>query len=358
MTKTYSFYPGCSLERNAYAYLQSTKAIAKPLGIALNELQDWNCCGATEYISLELLPAFALIGRNLAIAEAQAEQNLVAPCSACYINLKKTDHYMGESGALADQVNEALEAGGLHYTPGSVNVRHLLDVVVNDIGYDAVRDQVIRPLAGLRVAPYYGCFILRPEFAGIDNAEYPTILDKLLEALGAEVVDYPVKGQCCGGHMTQISESTSMEMIHYLIKAAADRGADTIATVCPMCQLNLDAFQGDMNRYFKTDYRMPVLYFTQLMGLAFGLSPRSLGIGKGLVSAETALSKIEDESLESEELARSTVEELTEIPSTLLDAGRWTATAKFWSLAAGFWNLIGEGMKGFGRSPEEREEEE
>jgi heterodisulfide reductase subunit B len=366
--KTYSFYPGCSLERNAYAYLQSTEAIAKPLGIEWDELEDWNCCGATEYISLELLPAFALIGRNLAIAEAQKEENgsenLVAPCSACYINLRKTDHYLRESQALTEQVNEALEAGGLHYTPGSVNVRHLLDVVVNDIGYDAVREKVVRPLTGLRVAPYYGCFILRPDFAGIDNPEYPTILDKLLEALGAEVVDYPVKGQCCGGHMTQISESTSMEMIHYLIKAAADAGADAIATVCPMCQLNLDAFQGDMNRHFKTDYRMPVLYFTQLMGLSFGLTPRALGIGKGLVSAQTALSKIEDEALHSEELARSAVEDLTEIPSSLLDAGRWTATAKFWSLAAGFWKLVGDGMKGLKRSgvapsvpPEGKEED-
>ncbi len=355
MTKTYSFYPGCSLERNAYAYLQSTQAIAKPLGIAWDELEDWNCCGATEYISLELLPAFALIGRNLAIAEAQKAHNgsesLVAPCSACYINLRKTDHYLRESQALAGQVNEALEAGGLHYTPGAIKVRHLLDVVVNDIGYDAVRAKVVRPLAGLRVAPYYGCFILRPDFASIDDPEYPMILDKLLEALGAEVVDYPVKGQCCGGHMTQISESTSMELIHYLIKAAADREADAIVTVCPMCQLNLDAFQGDMNRHFKTDYRMPVLYFTQMMGLAFGLTPRALGIGKGLVSAEAALSKIEDEALRSEDgslaLAQSAVEELAEVPASLLDAGRWTATAKFWSLAAGFWKLVGDGMKGF-----------
>ncbi len=352
MTKTYSFYPGCSLERNAYAYLQSTQAIAKPLGIAWDELQDWNCCGATEYISLALLPAFALIGRNLAIAEAQKEQNgsesLVAPCSACYINLRKTDHYLCESQALAGQVNAALEAGGLHYTPGSVKVRHLLDVVVNDIGYDAVREKVVRPLAGLRVAPYYGCFILRPDFASIDDPEYPTILDTLLEALGAEVVDYPVKGQCCGGHMTQISESTAMDLIHHLIKAADDAGADAIVTVCPMCQLNLDAFQGDMNRHFKTQYRMPVLYFTQMMGLAFGLTPRALGIGKGLVNAEAALSKIEDDALRSEdgslELAQSAVEELADVPGTLLAAGRWTATAKFWSLAAGFWKLVGDAV--------------
>ncbi|MBN1873076.1 MAG: CoB--CoM heterodisulfide reductase iron-sulfur subunit B family protein [Anaerolineae bacterium] len=341
----YGLYPGCSLERNSYAYLKSSRAIAPLLDIEFMELEDWNCCGATEYISLDLIPAYALIGRNLAIAEKQADtQNLVAPCSACYLNLRKTDHHMAESEDLAEKVNTALEAGGLHYDPGSVQVRHLLDVVVNDVGLETLKEKVTRPLAGMKVAPYYGCFVLRPEYAALDDPEYPTILDNLLRTLGAEVVDYPLKGQCCGGHMTQISEGTAMGMIRYLIKDAVDRGADAIVTVCPMCQLNLDAFQGDMNRYFKTDYHIPVMYFTQMIGLALGLSPREVALEQGLVTAMPALSKVEG-LLESFESERS-------MPEMLVEAGKLSAEAGFWRVVASVGKFVGGG-----KSPAQNEEE-
>jgi heterodisulfide reductase subunit B2 len=200
----------------------------------------------------------------------------------------------GENKGLSHTVNEALAAGGLSYKPGSLKVRHLLDVIVNDIGLETIKGKVTKPLSGLRVAPYYGCMIVRPELngGGFDAAEYPTSLDHLLEALGAEVVDFPAKAQCCGGHMTQISESSGFEMIRRLIKVATDREADLIATVCPMCQLNLDAFQGSMNIHFKSSYKMPVLYFTQLMGLAFGSQADAVGIGSELVDAGPALKKI------------------------------------------------------------------
>jgi heterodisulfide reductase subunit B len=172
-------------------------------------------------------------------------------------------------------------------------VRHLLDVVVNDVGSSKIKAQVTRPLKGLRVAPYYGCLISRPGLRTDEHdPEYPTSLDDLLETLGAEVVDFPLKTHCCGGHMTQISEGTGFELIRQLVKGAADYHADLIVTVCPMCQLNLDAFQGAMNRYFKTAYQMPVLYFTQMMGLAFGQSAAALGIGAELVDARAALAKI------------------------------------------------------------------
>jgi heterodisulfide reductase subunit B len=290
----YSFFPGCSLERNAAAYLTSTLAIAKPLGLEFVEIEDWNCCGATEYISLNRTAAFALIARNLAQAtKAGGLKEMVAPCSACYINLRKVDHYLSEDAALYKDVSTALAAGGLSYTPGAVTTRHLLDVVVNEVGFDAVQAKVVKPLKGLRVAPYYGCFIVRPGFPPLwDSHEYPTSLDNLLKALGAEVVDFPMKAHCCGGHMTQVSEATGLDMIHRLIKGAADYQADMIVTVCPMCQLNLDAFQSAMNRRFKSSYRMPILYFTQMMGLAFGLDAAQLGIGAELVSARSALAKI------------------------------------------------------------------
>jgi len=292
----YGYYPGCSLERNAIAYHKSTMAVAKVLGLSFDEVDDWNCCGATEYMSVDALSAYALISRNLALASQQNGQGdgqLVAPCSACFLNLSKADHVMQESPSLAEKVNIALAAGGLHYRPGAIRVRHLLDVIVNDVGYDAVAEKVVKPLYDLRVAPYYGCLVVRPGFGGtFDDPEYPTSLDKLMRLLGAMVVDFPLKTHCCGGHMTQISEPVALELIRRLLKNAADYSADVIVTLCPMCQLNLDAYQDNVNKYFGVNYHIPILYFTQLVGLAMGLSPKSLGFGKEFVNASAALKKI------------------------------------------------------------------
>jgi heterodisulfide reductase subunit B len=291
----YGYYPGCSLEKNASSYDVSTKAVAKPLGIEFQELDDWNCCGATEYMTLNRMAAYALITRNLALAEKQLtnSKQVVAPCSLCFLNMTKADHYLVEDTALAEKVNLALDAGKLHYTPGSVKGRHLLEIMIEDVGIEAISANVTKPLSGLKVAPYYGCLITRPGYLSkFDDYEYPTSLDRLLKGLGATVVDYPMKAHCCGGHMTQISQSTGLELIRQLLQNAAEYEADVIVTLCPMCQLNLDAYQGDVNRFFKTKYHIPVLYFTQMMGLAFGLSAGELGIGKELVDARSALAKI------------------------------------------------------------------
>jgi heterodisulfide reductase subunit B len=291
----YLFYPGCSMESSARAYADSLAAICQPLGLDLEEVRDWNCCGATEYLGISLIPAYALIGRNLALAAQQANgsRTLVAPCSACYLNLAKADHYMQERPVLGQRVNEALAAGGLQYKPGSLKIRHLLDVIINDIGLEAVRSRVSRPLAGLRIAPYLGCMVPRPDYEKRwSDHEYPTELDRLLKALGAEVIDFPLKTHCCGGHMTQISPDTAFELIRRLIHAADQYRADLIVTVCPMCQMNLDAYQAETNRHFNTSYHMPTVFFTQVMGLAFGLDPRQLGFGTELVDAQAALAKI------------------------------------------------------------------
>jgi heterodisulfide reductase subunit B len=309
----YSYYPGCSLERNALAYHTSTMAVAKPLGLDFEELDDWNCCGATEYFSLNLLPAYSLVGRNLALAADQADNgtDLIAPCSACFLNLLKTDHYMADSPELSEQVNTALAAGGLHYEPGSVHVRHLLDIIVNDVGYEAVAEKVTKPLYNLRIAPYYGCLIVRPGLMDtFDDPEYPVTLDTLMQTLGATVVDFPLKAHCCGGHMTQISEEVALELIRRLLKNATDYGADTIVTLCPMCQLNLDAYQKNVNNFFGTNYRIPILYFTQLMGLAFGVPPNELGFGKELVDAKLTLAKISADAPEAPKKERPSKEAL------------------------------------------------
>jgi heterodisulfide reductase subunit B len=292
---TYLFYPGCSMESSAKAYYESLMAICSPLSLDLDEIHDWNCCGATEYVGISLTPAYALITRNLALAAQQANgvKTVVAPCSACYLNLAKADHYMQEKPVLGQKVNVALAAGGLHYDPGTLQIRHLLDVIINDIGLEAVQKKVVKPLKGLRVAPYLGCMVPRPDYEKRwSDHEHPTELDRLLKVLGAEVIDFPLKTHCCGGHMTQISPSTAFELIRRLIHSADQYKADLMVTLCPMCQMNLDAYQAETNRHFKTNYHMPILFFTQLMGLAFGLDPKELGFGRELVSTQAALGKI------------------------------------------------------------------
>ncbi len=279
----YAYYPGCSLERNAAAYDHSVREVSDLLGLRLQELDDWNCCGATEYFSQNELAACAVIARNLALVEPQTDQ-LVAPCAACYLNLAKTNKLMVDQPELGKEINQCLAAGGLSYKPGRVTVRHMLDVIVDDIGETAVRDKVVRPLAGLRLAPYYGCQVVRPVSNG-DSPEYPMKLDHLLGWLGAEVVDYPVKAHCCGGHMTQISEPQAFELIRRLLQNAQDYDADMIVCMCPMCQLNLDGYQSRVNGFFGADFRLPIMYFTQMMGIAFGIDPQKLGFGKELVSA-------------------------------------------------------------------------
>ena len=291
----YLLYPGCSMEASARAYDQSLKAIAPQLGLNLKEIDDWNCCGATEYLGLSTTPAYALIARNLALASMQKanRQGLVAPCSACYLNLAKADHHMAEQPRLGRQVNEALAAGQLNYVPGTLEIRHLLDVMVYDIGLKEVEKNVVQPLTGLRLAPYLGCMVTRPDYPNrLSDPDHPVELDLLLKALGAEVVNYPLKTECCGGHMPQIGPEMGFELIRRLIATADKLEAEAMAVICPMCQLNLDAYQGQTNAYFGTNYHMPVLFFTQLMGLAFGIGPRELGFGLELVSARNVLDAI------------------------------------------------------------------
>ena len=283
----YAYYPGCSLECNASAYDHSVRAVADLLGLRLQEIDDWNCCGATEYFSQNELAACSVIARNLALVDPQTDQ-LVAPCAACYLNLAKTNKLMVDHPELSKDVNECLAAGGLKYEPGRVSVRHMLDVIVDDLGETAIRDKVVRPLAGLRVAPYYGCQVVRPIDNG-DSPEYPMKMDHLLDWLGAEVVPYPAKAHCCGGHMTQISEPQAFELIRRLLQSAQDNGADMIICMCPMCQLNLDGYQGRVNGFFGTEFQLPIMYFTQMMGVAFGIEPRKLGFGKELVAGMPVL---------------------------------------------------------------------
>jgi heterodisulfide reductase subunit B len=295
MSASFLYYPGCSMGGSAKAYADSLEEVCGPLGLDLHEIPDWNCCGASEYMSLGPLQAYALISRNLALAARarNGTDTLVAPCSLCFANLARTDHALRRDPRLRERVGTSLAAGGLHYEPGAVQVRHLFDVIVRDVGIEEVARHVTRPLIGLKVAPYLGCLVSRPD---LDDRwplrEHPLELDRLLAALGAEVVDYPMRTDCCGGHLSQISPETGLGMIDRLVDTAERRGADLMVTVCPMCQMNVDLYQPEAARRFGSHHHMPVLFFTQLIALAFGADAKAAGIGSEVVSAAEALAKI------------------------------------------------------------------
>jgi heterodisulfide reductase subunit B len=286
----YSYYPGCSLKGTGRAYEESLLPVFKALGVEVEELPDWNCCGATAYMAVSEAAGFMLTARNLALAEQQPH-DLVAPCNGCFLALKKTQHYVADYPSVADQVHDALHRGGLKYS-GKVKVRHPLDVLVNDVGLDRIKKAVTTPLKGLKVAPYYGCQIVRP-YADFDDQTNPVLMDKLLLTLGAEVVKYPLKTRCCGGSLTGTIGEVGQRMSYLLLKEAQKRGANVMATVCPLCQFNLDSYQDDIARQWER-VTMPVVYVTQLIGLAMGIDARELGLNRCIVPLPTSLIRQSD----------------------------------------------------------------
>jgi heterodisulfide reductase subunit B len=278
---TYRYFPGCSLKSSGRAYEESLLAVFRAMGVPLQELDDWNCCGATAYMSVDEVQAFTLAARNLGLAEQSATTgegvtDIVAPCNACYLVLLKTQRYMGEHPDLAQKVRAGLQAVGLTYE-GRTRVRHPLDVLVNDIGLDQIKKRVTQKLSGLKVACYYGCQIVRP-FATFDSSHNPTSMDRLVAALGATPVPWPLKTRCCGGTLIGTIPEAGLRLTRILLKEAARRGADMMVTVCPLCQFNLECYQNEINRQFQDNLRMPVIYLTQLLGQAFGLSDTELGL--------------------------------------------------------------------------------
>jgi len=281
---TYLYFPGCSLKSTGRAYEESVLEVSRALSMPLTELEDWNCCGATAYMSISELKAFALSARNFALAERQAgngEVDMVVPCAACYLGLNKAKRYLNEHPEIRSKVDEALHAAGLEYK-GSIRLRHPLDVFVNDIGLKNIAELAVKPLEGMRVACYYGCQILRP-YADFDDAHEPTTMEKLMQALGAETVDWPLKTRCCGGSLIGTVPEVGLRLSYILLKEAKRRGADVLATACPLCQFNLECYQDKMKDMFGENIGLPVVYFTQLMGKAFGLPDNRLGLQRVFV---------------------------------------------------------------------------
>jgi heterodisulfide reductase subunit B2 len=278
----YAYYPGCSLEATGRPYEESVAAVAKTLDIELVELEDWNCCGATAYMSINEVLSFSLSARNLCQAK-KISDTLVTACSACYTNLRKTGAYLTDFPEIKSKVDESLAEAGIRYD-GGITTKHFLQTVVEDVGLEKVKAQIKKPLTGLRVAPYYGCQIARP-YGIEDSADNPVMMDKLLTALGATPIPYPMKTLCCGGSLMGIQKEVALRLCHNLLLCAQESGAQCVAVTCPLCQMNLDAFQSSINKTYGKNFNLPIVYFTQLMGLAFGVESKSLGLNDCIVSA-------------------------------------------------------------------------
>ena len=276
----YAYYPGCSLEKTQRGYDESVRAVFKALDQELVEIDDWNCCGATMYMSVKETVSLAVSARNLALAERMG-LDILAPCSSCFTTLSKTNRILNQIPEMHRDVNEALAEGGLSYS-GKAKVRHPLDILMNDIGLEAVRAKFQRNLNGLKIAPYYGCQIVRPDKT-FDDRENPVLLDRLFNACGGDVVYFPMKLRCCGGMLMTTFEETALKLNKELLECATDNGADVMVTTCPLCHMNLEAYQGKINSYYKTTFNVPIIYFTQLLGIAFGLPAKSLGLDSSFI---------------------------------------------------------------------------
>ncbi|MEI6122967.1 MAG: CoB--CoM heterodisulfide reductase iron-sulfur subunit B family protein [Bacteroidota bacterium] len=283
----YLYYPGCSLKSSGKSYEESMLAVFKHLSIDLQELKDWNCCGATNYMSINEQSAMSVTTRNLALAEEQGESgeiNLVAPCNACYMGLLKTKKYLENEQGLRDSVLTKLNSIGMKYE-GRVNVRHPLDILVNDFGLEKIKMAVKKPLKDLNVVSYYGCQVVRP-ITTFDDASDPVFMDQIVMTLGATAIDWGMKVRCCGGSMTSTVSDVGLRLNYLLLKEAKRKKADIIITACPLCQFNLECFQDKISRKFDENINIPVVFFPQLMGMAFGLDKKELGLQRMFVQPQ------------------------------------------------------------------------
>jgi heterodisulfide reductase subunit B2 len=285
----YFLYPGCSLEAGGSHYLVSVESVADALGLNLVEIEDWNCCGASiHYVGGSELQTKALNARNLAMAQKQGGYDIIAPCSSCYIQMIKAAHEFEEEPKVAAELNEILAADGLSYS-GGLKVRHVLDVLFNDVGLDKIKEAVVNPLTGLKVASYYGCQTTRP-YGEYDSVESPHTMDDILVALGAEVVEFDKGTKCCGSGIFFTEMETCARLVGDILGAAEAGGAQLVSTACPMCQMNLELYQSRVNKMLHTEYDMPIVFITQLMALAFGRAyGKEAALDRNIVSPKSVL---------------------------------------------------------------------
>ena len=287
----YQYYPGCSLEATALEYNLSTRAVMAALGAELIDIEDWTCCGASAAHSTSYLLSLALPARNLAIAEKNdAVTDILVPCSACYLNLKRVEEKTRSEPETLEKVNSILNENQLQIN-GRIHVRHLLDVIVNDLGPETICNNLKRALTGFRIAPYYGCQCLRP-YVVFDDPEDPRSMEPLIQAAGAQVHQWNMGGKCCGASHMNTKMDVGLELVAAILHAA--KGADAIVTVCPMCQMNLEAYQQKISRRQNENLHMTVLYLPQLIGLALGLTEKDLRLDLNLSITDSFRKKIRD----------------------------------------------------------------
>ena len=284
-----SYYPGCSLHSTSKDYEQSVHATMEALGVRMEEPKGWLCCGSAAAHSTSHLQSAALPMKNLALIRSEGHGRVTTPCPACYSRMKAAVQDVESDPSFATEVNR--ETG--YAWDGQVAVENLLDTVVDQVGLEAVAAKVKKPLSGLKVACYYGCLLTRPtKLTGAEDAEYPMKMDRLAKALGAEVVDWSYKTECCGASLAVTQTDLAVELSAKILQNARDVGADAVLAACPLCHVNLDTRQVEMEKNLGKSFGLPVIYFTQLMGLAFGLDSTKLGLRKHMVSPMPLLQRV------------------------------------------------------------------
>ena len=270
-----AYYPGCTLKTNAKNFEDSTIASAKELGIEMVEPERWNCCGTVHALAQDDVMHHLAPIRNLLRVEELKEADLVDSkqvltlCAMCYNTLKRSNQTFNEDSDKKQKIQDTMYKENIKYS-GKVEVVHYLEVL-RELGWDKVKEAVKKPLEGLKIAPYYGCLLLRPRGIGIDDTDNPTILEDLIEALGGEVIDFAYKQKCCGSYHTVHLKETVADLSHDVLKYAKAAGADILITACPLCEYNLGPRQTQIKKQYPTFDSIPVIYFTQLMALASGL---------------------------------------------------------------------------------------
>lgn len=283
----YAYFPGCSLSTTGKEYDMSTKEIAGLLGIELWEIPEWNCCGASSAHLTDHRLAFALPARNMAIAE-EAGLDVAIPCAACYARSKAVEAAVASSEDTRKEIEEIIE----RKYQGNSKARALLDIIANGLEESLIAGKVVKPLQGIKAACYYGCLLVRPVNLGFDDPEDPQSMDQVVKKLGAETINWAYKTECCGASHPTTKPEVGLRMLEGIFSAAKEAGANCIVTACPMCLNNLDMRQGQVEKAFRSKYDLPVYYFTELMGLAFGIEPVRLGLDKHFVDAMPLVKKV------------------------------------------------------------------
>ncbi len=287
----YALFLGCTIPARQPNYeLSARKALTK-LGIELVDLSNMTCCAPPPIQSIDLKTSLATAAYNICLAE-EADLNLVTLCSGCFESLAMANTMLKTDDKLKIEINEALAEAGKEFT-GSKEVKHFLQVIMEDIGLENLKQEVTRPLTNLKVAPFYGCHALRPsELLKLDDPEKPTILERLIEALGARAVEYRNKLKCCGGLLRGSSDELALELAKEKLSNASKAGADCISTLCPFCFVALDIGQIQIRGKFKEDYNMPIMHYSELLAVALGIEPSELALETHKIKTDKILAKV------------------------------------------------------------------